>query len=95
MYVNQDKGIVAGLASGFFWGTPFVVPMILHTYTALDITLGRFLFFGIFSLIYAKQSWQLFISFNLQQRLKLILLATTGFWLYTLTLYNAPICQDH
>ena len=86
MYVNQDKGIVAGLASGFFWGTLFVVPMILHTYTAIDITLGRFLFFGIFSLIYAKQSWQLFISFNLQQRLKLILLATTGFWLYTLTL---------
>lgn len=86
MYANQDKGIAAGIFSGIFWGFPFVIPMILHDYTALEITFGRFLFFGIASLIYAKSAWRLFSSLTTAQKIRVFLLATTGFWLYALAL---------
>lgn len=86
MYRNQNKGIGAGIISGVFWGTPFVVPMILHSYSAIEITLGRFVFFGIISLFFIKRVLKLFFSLNNPDKLMILILGTTGFWLYTLVL---------
>lgn len=86
MYRNQNKGIGAGIISGVFWGTPFVIPMILHNYSAIEITLGRFIFFGIISLFFIKRVIRLFLSLNTKDKLIVLILGTTGFWLYTLVL---------
>lgn len=88
MYQNQNKGIIAGLISGVFWGTPFVVPMILHQYSAIDITMGRFIWFGFISLLFIRRTSKVFLNLELSEQLWLMFLATTGFWLYTLIIYT-------
>jgi drug/metabolite transporter (DMT)-like permease len=43
------KGIFAGLLAGAFWGTSFLIPRMLPGASPSEISLGRFLWFGIFS----------------------------------------------
>lgn len=51
MYRSQNRGIMAGILAGVFWGTPFLVPMVLANFSGLEITFGRFFFFGLISFI--------------------------------------------
>lgn len=86
MNQNYNKGILAGIISGLFWGTPFVVPMILFDYSSIEITFGRFITFGVVSLLFIRPVIKLFRQFNLAEKVRVLILGTTGFWLYTLIL---------
>lgn len=41
------RGILAGLAAGALWGLVFVAPRMVHGYSGVDITAGRFLAYGL------------------------------------------------
>ena len=45
------KGIIFTLLACFFWGLTFVIPALLVDFSSLEIALGRYLVFGILSLI--------------------------------------------
>jgi drug/metabolite transporter (DMT)-like permease len=42
-------GILAGLAAGAMWGLSFVAPLLVAPYSAFDLTVGRYLVFGLSS----------------------------------------------
>jgi drug/metabolite transporter (DMT)-like permease len=44
-------GILAGLAAGALWGLVFVAPRMVSGLTAVDFTAGRFLSYGVLSLV--------------------------------------------
>jgi drug/metabolite transporter (DMT)-like permease len=83
----QNKGIIAGIAAGFFWGTPFIAPVVLSSFSSFEITFGRFLFFGLISLCSLPRIIKLLATLNRQQIFKVLILSSTGFWLYTLMLF--------
>lgn len=87
MYQNQNKGISAGIAAGVFWGTPFLVPMVLSDFSSFEVTFGRFLFFGIVSLFYLPRLIKLVTQLSSREYIQLFVLSATGFWLYTLLLF--------
>jgi drug/metabolite transporter (DMT)-like permease len=86
-HVNQNKGILAGLIAGVFWGTPFLVPMLLSNFSAFEITFGRFFFFGIVSLIFLPRVIRVWKQLNWLDLLNVFVLSAAGFWLYTLVLF--------
>jgi len=44
-------GVLAGLAAGAFWGMTFVAPLLLPDFGSVDVTVGRFVACGLFSLL--------------------------------------------
>lgn len=44
------KGIILTLCACFIWGFIFVIPLLLTDFTSLEITLGRYFFFGSISM---------------------------------------------
>lgn len=83
-----NKGIAAGLIAGIFWGITFVVPLLLKNFSALEITFARFFFFGIVSLFNILGVVRLIKLLTLKDIGKILLLSATGFWLYTLILFQ-------
>lgn len=79
-------GICAGLTSGILWGIPFVAPLILHNFSPLDITFGRFIFFGLIGLLFAPRLMHLWKSLDNKSKIELLFLSSIGFWVYTLLL---------
>ena len=67
-------GVLNGLGAGMLWGLVFVVPRFLSTFTPVEITLGRFLCYGLLSLglllaakpvRYPLQIWLIALLFGL------------------------------
>lgn len=87
MYRNQNRGIMAGVLAGVFWGTPFLVPMVLANFSGLEITFGRFLFFGLISLYSLPKLIKILQSLTIREIIRVIILSATGFWLYSLILF--------
>lgn len=87
MYEHQNKAISAGILAGAFWGTPFLAPLILTNFSSLEIAFGRFLFFGMISLISLPRLITLISQFSLADVLQAILISASGFWLYTIVLF--------
>lgn len=44
-------GLMCVLGACFFWGLIFVVPLAIDGFTPLEIALGRYFFFGVFSIL--------------------------------------------
>jgi drug/metabolite transporter (DMT)-like permease len=82
-------GVLAGLLSGFFWGLPFLVPQILVSFSAYEVTFGRLFFFAIFSIGILLQHRKVFLSFKGKEWLQTLALSLAGFSLYTLLLFQA------
>ena len=80
-------GILAGVATGVFWGIPFLVPQILGNYSSLEIAFGRFFFFGLLSLMFLKKVWAVMTKLNVKDRWMLFLLSASGFWFYSMLLF--------
>ncbi|EFA71960.1 hypothetical protein CRD_02478 [Raphidiopsis brookii D9] len=65
--VNETKstfwsGFIFAVGANLLWGLAFSIPKILSSFTSIEITLGRYLFYGIISLIVfllfeLKHSW--------------------------------------
>ena len=87
MYRSQNRGIMAGILAGVFWGTPFLVPMVLANFSGLEITFGRFFFFGLISLLSLPKLIRVMQSLTIREMLQIIILSATGFWVYRLILF--------
>ncbi len=86
--MKTTKGITAGLLAGVLWGMLFVIPLLLNKFTPLQITFGRFFFFGLIGLLNFSGIKKLLKKFSVREWFKIILLSATGFWLYTLVLFS-------
>lgn len=82
-------GIMAGIATGMLWGIVFIVPQILPDFTAVELSLGRYLFFGIASCYALPRTLRDFKSFAGADKWRVLLLSASGFWLYTILLFMA------
>lgn len=82
-------GILAGIATGMLWGIVFVVPQLLPDFTPLELSLGRYLFFGLASCWALPRTWRHFKSFTPRDKLQVFWLSAAGFWLYTILLFWA------
>lgn len=82
-------GILAGIATGMLWGIVFVVPQILPDFTPLELSLGRYFFFGLASCFTLKRTLADFKSFSLRDKWQVFWLSASGFWLYTILLFWA------
>lgn len=80
------QGILAGLAAGVLWGFVFLSPQILRDFSPFDIAFGRFLCFGLVSLVHARAVWQVWQLLNSKARWFVLALSAAGFWLYTVLL---------
>ena len=65
----------------------FLIPMVLANFSSLEITFGRFLFFGLISLCSLPKLIKVLQSFTMREIIRVIILSTTGFWLYSLILF--------
>jgi drug/metabolite transporter (DMT)-like permease len=80
-------GILCGIATGAFWGIPFLAPQILSDYTAIYLTLGRFGFFGLVSLLFLPQVIQYLKNLNRRDLWQVFLLSLSGFSIYSFLLF--------
>jgi drug/metabolite transporter (DMT)-like permease len=86
---NTTLGILAGIATGMLWGIVFVVPQTLPDFSPLELSLGRYFFFGIASCFALKRTVADFKSFAPRDKMQVLLLSASGFWLYTILLFWA------
>ena len=54
----MGSGILAGLAAGALWGLVFVAPRMTLGFAGIDLTAGRFLVYGIVSVVVLALSWR-------------------------------------
>lgn len=91
--MHPDKrltlGILAGILTGMLWGIVFVVPQALPDFTPLELSLGRYFFFGIASSFTLKRTWGHFKGFSTRDKWQVFWLSASGFWLYTILLFWA------
>ncbi len=80
-------GLLAGISTGVFWGLPFLVPQVLGGYKAIEISFGRFFFFGVVSLFFLKKVIAIFKSLSIRDKLMVFLLSAMGFWFYSTVLF--------
>lgn len=56
-------GIMFGMIAGAAWGLAFLIPSMLSTFSSLEITLGRYFMYGLYSILlfilYKKKSFQI------------------------------------
>ena len=84
---SQALGILAGIATGFFWGFAFLVPQLLSHYSSFEVSAGRFFFFAAFSVVGIRSVVKLLKSFDSRELFEVFLLSFTGFSGYTLLLF--------
>ena len=84
---NLGLGILAGVSTGVFWGIPFLVPQILPGFSSLEISFGRFFFFGLVSLFFLKKVITILKKISTQDLFLLFLLSASGFWFYSTLLF--------
>ncbi|WP_338472939.1 DMT family transporter [Niallia sp. XMNu-256] len=54
MSINQRSsflGVMFGMIAGAAWGLAFLIPNVLSSFSSLEITLGRYLMYGLYSLL--------------------------------------------
>lgn len=93
------KGITFALAACFIWGLIFVVPQFMEGYNALEVALGRYFFYGMFSiLIFTRVKWQgqfNYSSYYWKKALLFSLITTVGYYPFVVMSlrYSSPaIC---
>ena len=71
-----------------FLGNHILAPLILYSFTPLEITFGRFLYLVLISILNIQRAFKLLKSLTKKDVLTVIILSITGFWLYTITLFT-------
>lgn len=80
-------GLLAGASTGIFWGVPFLVPQVLPGYSPFEIAFGRFFFFGLMGVFFAKRAFAILRMLSPADRFRVFLLSASGFWLYSSILF--------
>jgi drug/metabolite transporter (DMT)-like permease len=82
-------GIAAGVGAGAFWGMTFVAPKLLPEFSGVDVTVGRFVACGVFSLllvlVHTLRSGRAALP-TVAQAGAALWLAALGYWGYYLLL---------
>lgn len=77
-------GIVAGLAAGALWGLVFVVPRMTPNLSSVDLTAGRFVSYGLMSVLVMALTWRFQVLPTGSQALAALgmsVLGATGYYL--------------
>jgi drug/metabolite transporter (DMT)-like permease len=78
------KGILAGLAAGALWGLVFIAPRLATAISSVDLTAGRFLSFGLLSvllMLWGRRSHRWPTAAQARAALGLSVLGFTGYYL--------------
>jgi drug/metabolite transporter (DMT)-like permease len=51
-------GVSCGMGAGALWGLVFLAPELVHEFNPLQLTIGRYLFYGIFSVVLIAPLWR-------------------------------------
>lgn len=80
------KGLIYATFACLLWGATYVTPSLASTFSAPEVLLGRYLAFGVFSLLFLmKKTIRSKVEFkNLPPLKVIIILALVGFFLYDL-----------
>ncbi|USQ97081.1 DMT family transporter [Caulobacter sp. RL271] len=55
---NLLLGLLCGLVAGAFWGGVFLAPKLLHAFTPLQMTAGRYIAYGLASAVLLVPTWR-------------------------------------
>ena len=75
-------GILAGLGAGALWGLVFVAPLMLPAWSAVDVAAGRFVSYGLLSLVLLLAAGRTQVKPNREQLLTVVALSVLGFTAY-------------
>jgi drug/metabolite transporter (DMT)-like permease len=83
-------GIVCGMGAGALWGLVFLAPELVRDFTPIQLTIGRYLSYGLISAVLITPRWRrLAASLTRREWLALAWLALAGNTLYYLLLSSA------
>ncbi len=83
-------GVLNGMGSGALWGTVFIVPLLLHDFTSLQMTAGRYIVYGLLSLALLLPRWNILKNvLGKAEWIALIRLSILGNVLYYILLSTA------
>jgi drug/metabolite transporter (DMT)-like permease len=83
-------GIACGLGAGALWGLVFLAPELVRDFTPIQLTIGRYLSYGMISAVLIAPRWRrLAASLTRREWLALAWLALVGNTLYYLLLSSA------
>jgi drug/metabolite transporter (DMT)-like permease len=51
------KGAMCAIGACFIWGLAFVIPLFMENFSSVEVTLGRYLFYGLISCVILLKSW--------------------------------------
>ena len=88
---SLGKGISLGIGAGALWGLVFLAPALVQDFSALQLTIGRYLCYGVIATLWLWPHRQTLIAkIRRQEWIALIWLSLTGNTLYYLHSY-APV----
>jgi drug/metabolite transporter (DMT)-like permease len=83
-------GVACGIGAGALWGLVFLAPALVRDFRPLDLTIGRYLFYGLFSILLIAPHWTRLVGLLGRKEWRgLVWLAFTGNVLYYLLLASA------
>ncbi|PBJ83085.1 EamA family transporter [Lysobacteraceae bacterium NML93-0399] len=88
---NQTRlGIVCGIGAGALWGLVFLAPELVGDFAPLQLTIGRYVFFGLFSAVLLAPLWRgLMPALTASDWRALVWLALSGNIVYYVLLSSA------
>ena len=87
---SLGKGISLGIGAGALWGLVFLAPALVQDFSALQLTIGRYLCYGVIATLWLWPHRQTLIAkIRRQEWIALIWLSLTGNTLYYLLLSSA------
>ena len=90
MVANKTLGIAAGIMAGALWGLVFLAPELTPGFSALQLSAGRYLAYGVVALVLVAPSWRsLAARVSWREWKALIWLSLTGNIIYYVFLAEA------
>lgn len=87
---GMSAGIACGMGAGALWGLVFLAPELVREFTPLQLTVGRYLCYGLIAAALVASRWQALVArIPRAQWLNLLWLALAGNTLYYLLLATA------
>jgi drug/metabolite transporter (DMT)-like permease len=84
-----SKGVSFGMGAGALWGLVFLAPELARDFSPLQLTIGRYFFYGVFSALLIWPQRQIFARIKRREWFALIWLSLAGNTLYYILLSSA------